>query len=133
MDPHRQAIRGPGIISMVPMNTTSASLLERLRRPDMENAWARFVNLYTPLLFYWAHHLGLGEPDAADLVQDVFTTLVQKLPEFRYNPNKGFRNWLRAVMLNKWRDQARRRARTPAASNQDALTDVATPEDDDAF
>jgi hypothetical protein len=49
------------------------------------------VQLYTPLLYYWAHHLGLDQSDAADLVQDVFTTLVQKLPEFRYEPGKGFR------------------------------------------
>ena len=40
------------------MNTTPVSLLERLRRPADPLAWARFVKLYTPLLFHWAHGRG---------------------------------------------------------------------------
>lgn len=32
---------------------TPGSLLERLRRPGDEEAWQRFVHLYTPLLFQW--------------------------------------------------------------------------------
>jgi len=51
------------------MDSTSASLLERLKQPAAQASWARFVNLYTPLLFYWARRLGLQESDAADLVQ----------------------------------------------------------------
>src|SRR5205814_8154843 len=91
------------------MHTTSASLLELLRLPDQASAWGRFVKLYTPLLFFWARRLGLPDADARDLVQEIFLTLVRKLPEFRYDRAKGFRNWLRTAVLNKWRDQARRR------------------------
>src|SRR5262249_50774343 len=72
------------------MNTTSASLLNRLRPPGEEDAWTRFVKLYTPLLYTWAHRLNLQDQDAADLVQDVFATLVQKLPEFRYDRQNSF-------------------------------------------
>jgi RNA polymerase sigma-70 factor (ECF subfamily) len=115
------------------MHTTSLSLLKRLRQPAEQDAWARFVQLYTPLLFYWARRLGLGEPDAADLVQDVFTTLVQKLPEFRYDPHRGFRNWLRTVTLNKWRDRARRRVPVAVGGDPAALAELAAPEDSDAF
>jgi len=57
--------------------------------------------------------MGLQESDAADLVQDVFTLLVQKLPEFHYDRGRSFRNWLLTVMTNKWRDRIRRRE--PAA------------------
>src|SRR5437764_5198815 len=85
------------------MHTTSISLLERLRQPGEAEAWQRFVDLYTPLLYYWACRLGLQEQDAADLVQEVFTLLVQKLPDFIYNRQKSFRSWLRTVLLNKWR------------------------------
>jgi RNA polymerase sigma-70 factor (ECF subfamily) len=92
------------------MHTTSASLLERLRRPTDEAAWARFVQLYTPLLYYWARHLGLQPSDAADLVQDVLTTLVQKLPELVYDQHQSFRSWLRTLTLNRWRNNRRRRA-----------------------
>ena len=92
------------------MHTTSISLLERLRRPGEEEAWARLVELYTPLLYYWANRTGLSETDAADLVQDVFVVLVAKLPEFLYDRGKGFRAWLRTILFNKWRDRLRRAA-----------------------
>jgi RNA polymerase sigma-70 factor, ECF subfamily len=90
------------------MQTTPPSLLQQLRSPDDQLAWRRFVDLYTPLLFYWARRVGLQESDAADLVQEVFTPLIRKLPEFAYDHNKGFRNWLRTVLMNKWREIQRR-------------------------
>ena len=34
-----------------------------------QEGWTRFVQLYTPLLYFWARRLGLQEQDAADLVQ----------------------------------------------------------------
>ena len=87
---------------------TSPSLLERLRRPADQHAWARFVDLYTPLLCYWGGQMGCSEPDAADLVQEVFLVLVRKLPEFTYDCHRSFRGWLRTILLNKWRDRQRR-------------------------
>jgi RNA polymerase sigma-70 factor (ECF subfamily) len=89
------------------LNVTSVSLLQRLRQPHDKAAWARFVKLYTPLLFYWARRAGLQEQDAADLVQDLFLTLVEKLPGFTYDRHKSFRGWLRTVLLNKWRNRRR--------------------------
>ena len=50
------------------MHTTSASLLDRLRQPGEEDAWTRFVQLYSPLLYTWAHRLGLPDADAAATV-----------------------------------------------------------------
>jgi RNA polymerase sigma-70 factor (ECF subfamily) len=97
---------------------TSSTLLERLRRPGEQEAWARFVQLYTPLLYYWACKAGLQQADAADLVQDVFTVLVQKLPELHYDRHRSFRGWLRTILLNRWRN---RRRRHPAASLDSAL------------
>src|SRR5712692_822077 len=95
------------------MNSTSVSLLEQLRNPAESKttgpAWERFVELYTPLLYYWARRLGLRDQDAADLVQDVFLVLVRKLPEFSYDRHKSFRAWLRTVTLNKWRERQRQR------------------------
>jgi len=91
------------------MDTTPGSLLERLRQPGQPEAWRRFVQLYTPLLFHWARRLGLQEQDAADLIQDVFLVLARKLPDFTYDRRQSFRGWLRTVTLNKWRESARRR------------------------
>jgi RNA polymerase sigma-70 factor, ECF subfamily len=110
------------------MHTTSASLLDRLRQPGEEDAWTRFVKLYSPLLYTWAHRLGLQDPDAADLVQDVFATLVQKLPEFQYSRQSSFRSWLRTVTLNKWRDRGRRRVCAVLAPDDVAFTEFAAAE-----
>jgi RNA polymerase sigma-70 factor (ECF subfamily) len=115
------------------MQTTSASLLMRLQRPDQPEAWTQFVRLYSPMLYTWARHMGLQNADAADLVQDVFTTLVQKLPSFNYDNHKRFRGWLWTVTRNKWREKHRRRAfpvdqRQPlealAAEDGDSLEEV---------
>ncbi len=77
------------------MNSTPASLLDRLRKPNESSAWERFVELYSPLLFAWAKRLGLQTSDAADLVQDVFLLLCRKLPEFEYDASRSFHGWLK--------------------------------------
>ncbi len=64
------------------MQSTSESLLVRLRSERDTDAWARFVELYTPLIFYWARKTGLQSQDASDLVQEVLTQVYRKLPEF---------------------------------------------------
>ncbi|MBI3466718.1 MAG: sigma-70 family RNA polymerase sigma factor [Planctomycetes bacterium] len=89
------------------MVTTSDSLLERLRLPDAD-AWVRFVELYTPFMHRWACRLGLQDADADDLVQDVFGILLQKLPDFEYDPGRSFRGWLRTVLVHRWHNWPRR-------------------------
>jgi RNA polymerase sigma-70 factor (ECF subfamily) len=106
------------------MHTTPVSLLQRLRQPGEHDAWERFVELYTPLLFSWARDAGLQESDAADLVQDVFLTLVQKMPEFVYDPHRSFRSWLRTVTFNRWRDNRKQRGKQPLPTDDAALAEV---------
>jgi RNA polymerase sigma-70 factor, ECF subfamily len=108
---------------------TPVSLLERLRRPSDQAAWARFVELYTPLLYFWARRVGLQEADAADLVQEVLALLFRKLPEFNYDRRQSFRGWLRAVTLNQWRAMGRRRVPVTAVSGS-SLAEL--PDADDA-
>ena len=115
------------------MDTTHASLLMRLREPAEQEAWARFVKLYTPLLYAWARRLPLREQDAADLVQDVFTVLVRKLPEFDYDRHKSFRAWLRTVTLNRWHDHQRRRGIRPKEASNLPLSGVADSDHAAAF
>jgi len=107
------------------MDTTSSSLLERLRQPGASEAWQRFVHLYTPLLYYWARGAGLPAHDAADLVQDVLVVLVQKLPEFQYDAGQSFRGWLRTITLNKWRERCRRFTARPDQGGDSGLSSVA--------
>ena len=115
------------------MHTTPVSLLERVRSPGEQLAWGRFVEMYTPLLYYWARRMGLQESDAADLVQEVFAILVAKLPEFVYDRKKSFRGWLRTILVNKWRDQQRRKAAEPPMQGNRALAVQEGPVDTEAF
>jgi RNA polymerase sigma-70 factor (ECF subfamily) len=92
------------------MTITPISLLERLKKPVDQSAWSRFVDLYSPLIYSWGRQVGLQDTDAADLVQDVFSVLVRKMPEFAYDEHGSFRAWLKAVTLNKWRENGRRTA-----------------------
>ena len=43
---------------------TPASLLEQVRRGGDQQAWGRFVRLYTPLLYSWARRVGLQEQES---------------------------------------------------------------------
>jgi RNA polymerase sigma-70 factor (ECF subfamily) len=103
---------------------TSPSLLDRLQRPDEPDAWRRFVDLYTPILFAFAGRLGLQEADAADLVQETLVQLLQKLPGFRYDSRKSFRAWLWTMMRHKVLEARRRRQ--PQSAD---LPDVAGPDE----
>jgi RNA polymerase sigma-70 factor (ECF subfamily) len=113
------------------MHSTPVSLLERLTRPAGPSAaaadWDRFVELFTPLLYSGAARLGLPAQDAADLVQEVFLALVRELPTFRYDPGRSFRGWLRTLLLNLWRDRARR-AGPPLPVDPAALDERPGPE-----
>ncbi len=109
------------------MEATPLSLLERLKRPAAQDAWARFVRLYTPLLYHWARRLGLPAADAGDLVQEVFTVLVRKLPHFTYDPHQRFRGWLWTVTLNKLRE-SRRRQTVPTEPGDEMLASLAEPD-----
>ncbi|HKB01726.1 MAG TPA: sigma-70 family RNA polymerase sigma factor [Gemmataceae bacterium] len=109
------------------MTDTSASLLDRLRRPGDHAAWGQFVHLYTPLLYQWAQQLGLRNAEAADLVQDVFVQLLKALPEFRYDGRHSFRAWLCTVARNKFRDARRKHLPVAAGSGLDAIAGADDP------
>jgi RNA polymerase sigma-70 factor (ECF subfamily) len=104
--------------------------LHRLRQGADPRDWQRFVQLYTPLLVRWARAAGAQEADAADLVQEVLTALFHKLPTFDHNRAGSLRAWLRAVLLNKWRDVCRHRAAHPAGADDRAL-EMAPARDED--
>jgi RNA polymerase sigma-70 factor, ECF subfamily len=122
----------PSFINFRDMDSTPVSLLERLRQPGDDAAWARFVRLYTPLLFHWLRRTGISEDDAADLVQDVLLVLVKRLPEFQYDRSQSFHRWLCAVTLNLWRDRAKRKPLVQFANDQ-AKLDPPVPDDLDSF
>jgi RNA polymerase sigma-70 factor (ECF subfamily) len=60
-------------------------------------------------------------------VQEVFTVLVQRLPEFDYDRHQSFRKWLHTVTLNKWRDLCRRRSVRACEPGEAGLNGVVDP------
>lgn len=112
---------------------TPLSLLQRLRQNSDPGNWERFVDLYSPLLYFWACRMGLQANDAADLVQDVFAVVLEKLPAFQYDPSKSFRAWLKTVATNKWRDACRKKAAAPKQGGDAALDEVPAPPQAEAF
>jgi RNA polymerase sigma factor (sigma-70 family) len=113
------------------MSDTPLSLLDRLRqRPDDGASWQGWVELYTPFLSLWLRRLApdAGHHDGEDLIQNVLTVVVQKLPAFQHNGRAGaFRCWLKQILVNCLRD-ARRKAQ-PAAGVGDGAPLLAELED----
>jgi RNA polymerase sigma-70 factor (ECF subfamily) len=93
--------------------STSISLLRRLKSPQADMAWQRFVDLYAPLIFYWGRQRGLEPTDAADLLQDVLGDLVVKLRDFEYDASQRFRGWLRTIVVNRASNMRRRNELAP--------------------
>ena len=106
---------------------TSASLLQRVREQNDAAGWERLVQLYTPLLRAWVgRHLPQPD-DVNDVVQQVFTVVVARLPEFVHNGRPGaFRSWLRSITVNHLRAFWRSR-RQPAAQAEAALDQLEDP------
>lgn len=117
------------------MNTTSLTLLERLRGHRNDADWDRFVSLYSPMLFAFARRAGMNDNDAADVVQDVFLVLMAELPGFEYDAaRKNFRGWLKTVTVNKCRERQRRRVLAAAQGGDDGgLSGVVDDAAVDAF
>ena len=90
--------------------TTSLSLLDLLRESD-EEGWRRFTELYGPLIYLWCRTAKLSAEDSADIMQDVFRSVLLNVSEFKRDPTGGsFRGWLWTITRNKIRDHFKVRA-----------------------
>src|SRR5688572_24194165 len=111
------------------MNTTSITLLERLRSSQDDSAWRRFAELYTPMILAWSRRAGLSMADAEDLTQEVMVLLTREMRRFQYDPGRSFRAWLRTVAVNKCRELQRRRQVTAASgSDRSLLSAIEAPD-----
>ncbi len=94
------------------MPATPVSLIERIRSDRTGSDWNKFVQIYTPLLRRWLYRSITHPADIEDLIQDILTVVVTKLPEFQHTGAPGaFWAWLRLIVAyrlkNFWR-QVRR-------------------------
>ena len=115
---------------------TSLTLLGLARDQDPE-AWRRLVTLYGPVVHHWTRRQGLSDNDAADIVQEVWTSVSLNLTKFRKDANQGtFRGWLWTITRNKVRDWFRQRVDSVAAAGgtdaQQAIQQIPDAEPADA-
>jgi RNA polymerase sigma factor (sigma-70 family) len=79
---------------------TPHSLLLRLSQETRdEQAWNEFVRRYQPRIRAWCRERGLQQADAEDVSQIVLEQLLTAMREFRYDPSRSFRAWLRTVTM----------------------------------
>lgn len=83
---------------MTPAVPISAAFLERLRRRDPD-ARAEAVQEHARPLLRAARALGFAEPEAEDLVQDVFRTFLERLDNFE--GRSQLRTWLFGILHRK--------------------------------
>src|SRR5262249_15481287 len=75
-------------------------------------SWRVFFDTYWRLIYNVARKAGLADVDAQDVVQETVIAVARKIPEFRYDPDKGsFKQWLLLITRRRIHDQFRRQYR----------------------
>ncbi|MCA9084353.1 MAG: sigma-70 family RNA polymerase sigma factor [Planctomycetaceae bacterium] len=108
-------------MSSATTNSTSLSLLNLVRRNDPD-AWDTFVHLYAPLVYSWCRAAGLQPADVADVAQEVFQTLNQRLDTFEPGRRQigAFRAWLWGITRLKLLEHHRAECRQPVGQGGSA-------------
>lgn len=98
------------------MHETRESVFDEARSGTAE----RFVRLYGGFSFRIARRVGLQPADAEDIAQTTVHELLQKLPNFQYDPRRGkFRSLVKSIALNRIRDLWRKRGALPLGELSD--------------
>ena len=96
------------------MNTTSSSLLDRLKhaKPD-SSEWQKVQDIYRPLIHSWLSRTPGIRDEADDLTQETLVVLFRELPSFERRRLGSFRAWLRQIAVNRvrsfWHAKQKRR------------------------
>jgi len=103
--------------------TTSLVLLERIRSGDAV-ALNQLLDRYLPRLSRWASGRlpawARDVSDTGDIVQDTLVRTIRNLGRFEARGDGALQAYLRGAIMNRIRDEIRRRQRAPAASPLDA-------------
>ena len=80
--------------------TTRVSLLVRIRDGAGDPAaWSEFVSIYGPTVVQWCRSHGLQHDDAHDVSQEVLMRFWRYAANFRYDPARRFRGYLRRMVV----------------------------------
>ena len=105
---------------------TSMTLVREAQAFD-EQAWAKLVKTYTPLISLWCAAKGIQGHDAGDCCQEVFLRASRTLPNFaKKTPSDSFRGWLRTITYVVAADYYRQKYNRPLpVAGSSAVKDVA--------
>lgn len=93
-----------GFILKGDVEPTPMDMINGAKAGDSE-AWQKLARLYCPYIYIKCRKHKLSQHDAADVVQDVFVTLIKSLPQFRKEePHHKFRGWLHKVIQTRLAD-----------------------------
>jgi RNA polymerase sigma-70 factor, ECF subfamily len=96
--------------------TISSNWLAGARSMDPD-AWSRLVSVYGPIVYRWCRSSQVPRADAADVVQDVFSTVARGIADFeRHKAEGSFRSWLATITRSRTTDYFRRSAKQQAAA-----------------
>jgi len=91
----------------------------RLRDTRDGEAWAQFVEIYSPLVYQYMRRRGLQDADAVDVTQEVLRTVVRSVGGFNHNRRLGaFRKWLMSVARSRLADFIGKRGNQVSASGE---------------
>ncbi len=96
-------------MSLLHEGSTSPTLLGEVANWDNHPAWVRFRSRYDPLLRLWCANLGLDSDSVDEVCQRIWIELAGRMLTFRYDPNGGFRRWLRTLCVSRALDFMRQR------------------------
>jgi len=108
----------PEPVASVSDSRTHWTLLNRLAQPGAENAaaWSEFVERYGRKVYGWCLRWRLQHADAQDVTQIVLLKLAGRMKDFRYDPSRSFRAWLKTVAHHAWQDFVDSRQTAPLAN-----------------
>ncbi|GMU20324.1 MAG: hypothetical protein AMXMBFR13_04210 [Phycisphaerae bacterium] len=101
------------------MNTTRASLIQRIKNLEDSRSWGEFDSIYRPLLRRFAAARKLDRIDAEEVAQECMAAIAEHINGFEYQPCKGtFRGWLLTMVNNRINSRLRKREIVTADTDQ---------------
>jgi len=93
--------------------STDDGLLDGIRSRD-EQAWQRFVDEYSPLIYVWCRRCDLQSADARDVSQQALQAVSRSIDTFSKSQcGSSFRGWLFTITRNQIRNYLTRTLRGP--------------------
>lgn len=114
---------------------TTTQILDDLKCSDNAVAWKTFTDHFYPVIFGFAHKMGLSSTDAEDVAQETIIQFLRLYRADRFHREKGhLSHWIFGVARNVVRDFIKKKPREYAVqNNQDQTSFWATVPDEKAI